>query len=482
MREVRLIAIVVAAASVAPAFQSIQPPRSPYDRRGLYHVTLHGRFLSPSGDAVEGVHVQLIAGEPQSLPLIDVVTGADGAFSMPDVSSIYPPYMAWFPPDAWLTGGVSVVGESGSSINIGVVHLQPASTIRVSVELVGGPPLAPNHSEPTIILAANNSQFGTRIVAECLGSEWLVRNISFTEGTWEVRFYSGSKVEEYTAAFHGQLGRRDQKFILRLLRDPLTSARHEPVPDTLGAVRLNQSELQGRMEVSETVAPVTNATTDFTMAGRVVGPNGAPIEGAIVSTSDRSIDPAMRQWVSTGREGDFVLVSHAGHCAGPFVSYGDSNDWNLFLSKPSLGNVPCEEWGLMPRKIVMPSPTRLSINVSGVDALKAHADWWHDSFGWQRLSSLHPWIPGRDLWDPWVRVAAEGYLPLVQGLNFPDEELSEKPPGELSMEFTFDPAVRRTLSVRARGAPLSGAIVDVESIVDLASDRRRLLDTYKGVR
>jgi hypothetical protein len=124
MQKLRLIAAAVLAASAATAFQEIQPAKSPYERRGLYHAIIRGRFVSPSGEPVGGVHVQLSAGKPRTLPLVDVVTGADGRFTMPEVNSIYPPYLSWFPPEGWLGGWLSAVGESVADLDVGTIQLQ----------------------------------------------------------------------------------------------------------------------------------------------------------------------------------------------------------------------------------------------------------------------------------------------------------------------------------------------------------------------
>jgi hypothetical protein len=463
MPKLRLVAIAITAVSLAPAFQVVHPPKSPYERRGLFHATVHGRVVSPSGEPVGGVHIQLEAGRPRSLPLADVVTGADGRFTLSDVSSIYPPYLSWFPPEEWLAGGISVVGESAAEMDVGVIQLRPATIIRVGVELVGGSPLAPGDREPTVILQ-HKSEFGPRIAAKRIGPEMVLRGISFDEGTWEVRLFTKRRMEEYTAPFHGQLGRRDQKFTLRLLRDSVTPR--------------GEYSLEGKMEVSESIVLAMAVTREFTVAGKVVGPDGTPIEGAIVSDFGLPIRWSMLQWVRTGPEGDFILRSRADH-AMPSISYGDSDYWNLFFSKPSLREIPDEEWLRTPHTIVMPEPSRLSIRVSGLDASKVRAAWWHDSFGWQRFSSLRPWVPARGLWHALIRVAADGYLPLTQKLEVPYFDPSKaEAPAELPLEFQFDPSVRRTLSVLGAGKPLAGAIVDVESIADLDSDQRRVLDTY----
>src|SRR5688572_30767653 len=118
MQKLSLVAIAVSAVSVASTFQVLQPPKSPYERRGLYHATIQGRVVSPSGEPVSGVHIQLNAGRPRSLPLADVVTRDDGRFTLSDVNSIYPPYLTWLPPEEWLAGGIAVVGENAAEIDV----------------------------------------------------------------------------------------------------------------------------------------------------------------------------------------------------------------------------------------------------------------------------------------------------------------------------------------------------------------------------
>ncbi|MES1261323.1 MAG: carboxypeptidase-like regulatory domain-containing protein [Acidobacteriota bacterium] len=462
MPKLRFVAIAITAVSLAPAFQIVHPTKSPYERRGLFHATIRGQIVSPSGEPVGGVHIQVKAGRPRSLPIADVVTGADGRFKLSNVNSIYPPYLSWFPPEDWLDGGISLAGESAAALDIGVIQLSPATVIRVAVELVGGSALASGNREPTVILQ-NKSDFGPRVLAGRFGSEMVLRGVSFDEGTWEVRLFTKRGMEEYAAPFHGQLGRRDQKFTLRLLRDTVTPGEYA---------------LAGKMEVSESIVPASAVTREFTVSGKVVGPDGSPIEGAIVSDFGLPPGRSMLQWVRSGPEGDFILRSRADH-AMPGISYGDSDYWNLFFSKPSLRDVPDEEWLRTPHTIVMPQPSRLSIRVSGLDASKVRAAWWHDSFGWQRFSSLRPWVPAGGLGNASIKVAADGYLPLTQKLEVPYFDSSKaEAPTELPLEFRFDPGVRRTLSVLGAGKPLGGATVDVESIVNLDSDQRRVLDTY----
>src|SRR5215467_2775212 len=37
--KLRLVAVAITTFSLAPAFQVVQPPKSPYERRGLFHAT-----------------------------------------------------------------------------------------------------------------------------------------------------------------------------------------------------------------------------------------------------------------------------------------------------------------------------------------------------------------------------------------------------------------------------------------------------------
>lgn len=463
MQTLSLVAIAFAAVSVAPAFQLVQPPKSPYERQGLHHATVRGRIVSPSGEPVGGVHIQLKAGLPRSLPLADVVTGADGRFTLSDVNSIYPPYLVWLPPEEWLQGWVSVAGENAAEVDVGAIQLRPATLVRVAVELVGGSPVEPDDRDPTIALVGEPGW--PRMVAEKIGSEQVIRGVSFENGTWEVHLYTKSRSEIYSAAFQLEHGRREQKFTLRLMRDTVKPA--------------SQYHSEGRMEVSVSTAPAATLTRNFKVEGRVVGPDGSPVEGALVSNFNVPPRGSIVEWVRTASDGGFSLKYSETHCMEPSVSYGDSDYWNLSFSKPSLRDISCEDWLQTPQTIVMPKPSRLSVRVSGLDTSKVHAAWWHDSFGWQRFSSLRPWIPGWGLWHALIRVDADGYLPLTQKLEVPAfDPFNAEAPAELPMAFHFDSSVRRTLSLRGAGKPLPSAIVDVESIVNLDSDKRRVLDTY----
>src|SRR4051812_34218490 len=105
--------------SIPAAAQKREPPKSALERRGLFHANIRGRFLTPEGAPVAGVHVQLPAGRPRSLPLMDVVTGDDGQFAFRDVNSEFVPTILWSPPEKWLGGALVFAGESGGNVNVG---------------------------------------------------------------------------------------------------------------------------------------------------------------------------------------------------------------------------------------------------------------------------------------------------------------------------------------------------------------------------
>jgi hypothetical protein len=159
------------------ALQVQVPSKSALERRGLHHANIRGRFISEAGEPVPRVHVQMNAGRPRALPLVDVVSDADGNFEVHDVNSEYMPDLRWYPPERWLSGARAILSESGDNIDAGTIALQPNTVIRVEVEVVGGPPIEDRDRRPNIILQGPN-QF-QRIVAESAGNLQVLRQITF---------------------------------------------------------------------------------------------------------------------------------------------------------------------------------------------------------------------------------------------------------------------------------------------------------------
>jgi hypothetical protein len=446
-------------------FQIAEPPKSALERRGLYHADIHGKFVSAAGDAVAGVHVQLNAGRVRSLPLADAVTGADGAFLLRNVNSAYMPDLRWYPPDGWMRGGAALLGESGTEIDAGTIRLQPDTVIRVSVEIVGGPPRGPRDREPTVVLQGKG-QLGPRIVGEKLGAFQILRQIPFEDGNWEISLFANNKSEYYRAPLHVQRGRRDEVFVLRLMRDTLKSQ--------------NQYSSEGKLEVSEMILPPVPAERDFMAAGRVLAPDGSVIEGAIVGVNDFALRRTSPRWVVSDGQGRFQLTYRGTSCAGPSVSHGDSDFW-FFPYDPGAAKVTCDEEWKDPRDLVMPTATRLAPRIEGLDSASVQLFWWHDSFGWQKFSSLHPWVSVGGFGETQVKAEAEGFLPLVRSVDHPslDRTKKEQPPAETPVAFLFDRGLQRELLVLANGKALFGATVDLELIEDLEKDQRRSLKTYK---
>ena len=169
-----LVAATILAPFPASAFQVTESHKTALERRGLHHSSIQGQFVSPEGKPVSGIRVQINAGHLRALPLDSVVTGADGRFIFRDVNSPYLPDLRWYPPEQWQKGVAPISGESGENIEMGAIHLQPDTVVRVMTELVGGSPLAPEDRPPTIVLQGN-AEFGPRIVAEQIGTELVLR-------------------------------------------------------------------------------------------------------------------------------------------------------------------------------------------------------------------------------------------------------------------------------------------------------------------
>jgi len=462
----RVFLTVLAAVSSFPllGFQASLPSRSALERRGLHHATIRGRFLSPGGEPIQGVRVQMNAGGVRALPLVDALSGADGGFEFRDLNSPYMPDLRWYPPEEWLRGGMPLSAESGSDYDTGAIRLQPNTIIRIAVEIVGGSPLSDRQLAPTVIFQGPN-QFTQRIVAEPAGAYRLLREISFDEGTLEVSLFANRRSEKFSAPFHVQRGRRDQLLTLRLLRDTVKQE--------------DQYTWSGRMEMTELLAPPDRAEKDFTATGNVLGPDGSPVAGAFVNVKGLPFERKVARWTVTDGQGNFHLRYRAESCMEPGVSYGHSDYW--IISEALQNREPCESRWQKPRNIVVPVASRLDVKITGVGARTARTFWWHDSFGWQPFASLQPWISLTGFGEVTVKAEAEGFLPLIQTPELPRVNWvkNEKPPAAIPVTFQFDNDGQRELVVRGNRMPVSGAAVDVEWIEHLDSDRRWLAGTYR---
>ena len=466
MRKRLCFAAMLLFAIAAFASQAVEPSRTPYERRGLYHATIRGRFLSHTGESVAGVHVQLNAGGPRALPLVDVETGPDGRFTMLDVNSIYPPYLTWFPPEEWLRGSTAIDGESGGEIDLGEVRLRQDSIVRIAIELVGGTPLKLQGADSSVSLETDG-EFPQRVFAEGEGSEFALRQVPFDDGQLKVTLYTEPRTEIFSVPFHVQRGRRDRIIRCRLLRDT--------------AKPMSPYHSEGRMEISESRVLPTPVEREFRATGSIQAPDGSPVAGAFVNVNDIAFGEVMPQWVLTGAQGEYDFRIRSRECPVPVVSYGDTDYWYIYQIQQDGREIPCEDLLRNPREAVMPFSARLTIRVQGVDPSRMSVSWWHDSFGWQRFASIQPWLPTAGLRDERIKVEAEGYLPLTQKLKLPYLGGSEGPPPapQVDVKATFDGTVRRRLVVRGDGKPLAAATVDLEAIEDLASDRRQFLATYR---
>ena len=437
--------------------QTKEPPKTALERRGLYHTTIEGRFLSPDGTPVPGVHVQLSAGSVRDLPVGDAITGPDGRFLMRDVNSSYMPDLRWYPQEQWLRGGIPIAGESGSNVNVGTIQLQPDTVVRVVVEIIGGPPRDKGELAPSVTLQGR-LESDPRVSYQSSGAYRVLRQITFDEGTWKVTFYSKGRLEHYEAPVRLERGRRDQLFRLKLLRDTLK------VVDRYSA--------SGTLQVELETLP-SSIEREFRARGRVLASDGSPLSGAIVSIHSFPWTETMPQWTVSTEDGGFDLKYQALSCGEPIITYGGN-----YARRASLdSHEECESRWSRPQDVVIAETTHLAVQVEGVDVASVRASWWHGSLGWTAFSSLRPLISSENYPPLLVKVDAPGLLPLVlaRELQSPAKKLT----AEVPLRFRYDTSTQRLLAVRANGQPLSNAIVDVEKVSDLTKNSRIQLASYR---
>ena len=466
MRRVFLSSGLIGAFICVPAIGQVsEPPKLALERPGLFHANIQGRFVNPAGEPIAGVHVQLNAGRIRAFPLVDVVTGEDGRFIISDVNSSYMPDLRWHPPEQWLKGGMALAAESGESIDVGTIRLQPDTVIRVAVELVGGPPPEPRDREPSIVLQGKG-QYGPRIVAENIGSYRVLRQIPFDEGEWDISLFTKGRAEHFHAPFHAQRGKRDQVLTIKLLRDTVKTQ--------------NQYSAEGEMEIHEALLPLAALDREFRASGRLLAPDGNPIEGAFIGLNDFFLRRSSPQWTTSGADGHFDLKFRASVCNEPSVSYGDGDF--VRIENQNIKE-PCDDKWKKPRDLVIAQATRLVFKIEGADPSAVRAYWWHDSFAWQSFGSLQPWISLGGFRDMVVKVEAPGLLPLVKSIELPRlirvDGKEQNPPAEVPVSFQFSRGTERRLSVRGGGIPLQGAIVDLEWVENLDKNSRRQVATYR---
>ena len=247
-------------------------------------------------------------------------------------------------------------------------------------------------------------------------------------------------------------------------------------------LRLHRENLQkgaygseGMLEVIEGTRPPMTLERDFRADGRVLAPDGSGVAGAIVAINDFPFRELAPVWTFSDDHGVFHLSYRAAKCFDPFISYGQSGFFSHSWSK---NDDPCETRWKNARDIVMPSASHLILKPIGVDPLSVKAYWWDESFGWRAFSSLHPWVCLSGYERLLVKLESAGFLPVIQDLQLPRVfDKNDKLPVEVSEEFHFERASPIELVLRGGGKPISGAVVDIDWIEDLAKDTHRALTT-----
>ncbi len=441
------------------AFQTYFPPQSGLARPGMHHAHATGRFVTSTGEPVAGVIVQVYAGRMISPPVASTESGADGRFVLSDIHTRYQPELRYFPPEEWLAGRLALTAESGAGEDLGDIRLESDAVLRTSVELVGGPPLDPK-TDP-LVLVARGGQLGERLVAKKANGYKVFRQIPWDEAQIQVEIFTGGRGERYTAPIHLQRGQRDRLLKLRVLRDTLAHT--------------NSYEAIGKLEIEEGRLPPFRQEKLFHTEGRLLAPDGSAISDALISPVPDWGLPAPHLFFSPDADGRFRLDYRADKCRSIWLLHTERG---LPLQR-NADSTPIEDCQ-QPRDWAIENVTRLPIQIAGIDARQARAYWWNDSLGWHAFSSLHPWMNLSGYEDVSVKIEADGYLPLYRQVKLPRVDAKEKTlPTLPPLAVSFTDSGRRELRVTGHGKPLAGALVDVELITDLASNRRRLLKTYR---
>ncbi len=450
----------IAALAVTCAAQQL-PPKLAQERPGLRRANVSGQMLSPSGRSAPGVLVQLIAWGRENMPSYQTTTGDDGRFTLPHVETYAPAAIVWFKPGEWSPGSTAVPDHGSDDIDLGPLQLQPDTIFRVTFELVGGSPLGPDAFGPSVKLVGP-SDLDPHAIGETIWGEQILRPGSLERGTWEVRLDTVGASETYRAPFTGTGGRRNRQFTFRLLRDTVR--------------RVNEWTREGRMVVIESEAAPLRVLREYTLAGKVIAPDGSPVAGALISEWGIPLSNRPLHWTWTAANGEFHLPITDTNCYPPSVAFGSADFLpdSFFAATPA----PCERLPVRPSEIRLLSSMQLLLQVTGLAPIAVSASWWHAGFGWRPFATLTPTIPGRLLGPLTVRLTAPGYLPLARELNLPFPQPDAAPPAQWPVGFTFDANSRRTLTVRSGGQPVRGARVELEAIVDLRTEQRQFLESY----
>ena len=420
------------------------PPKAALERLGLHQATIRGRFVAPDGAPVPDVIVQLKGGRRFSLPYASTRSDADGRFVLADVDCPYFPELRWFPPQH-LSGYRAVGTQSGEDSDFGNMVLQPDTVIRVQMEMVGGLPLAPNSAYLSLRSA---EQDGPRAEAAAVGQgQWLVRQITFTEGNWQVSLYPpGGPWQQFTARASIRRGSRDQVVRLRVLRD------------------------EGRMEVAESTASPAAVSREVVIRGRTLTVSGRPRAGLVAYIAPSAFFGPFH-WSVTDAAGGYLLRTTLDACS----VFGQYAGWAAWIVNWSCADLPKE-----PFEERMNFGAPLLLVPRGVEPSAVRASWWHNSLQWLPTGTLEPSVVIDTLEPLRIRMEADGYLPVVKILSSPSWVPGRDPTPTLSpVEFPFDEEATRELVIEGGGDPHPGAVVDVDQITDLAKDQRQALQSYR---
>ncbi len=240
------------------AFQTVQSPRSPYERRWSAEAAIRGRFLSPDGAPVAGVLVQA-----QDVSAVSDATGRFILTQLPKSTT----GLLFEPPEPWMRGEVAAEVVTGATTDVGDVTLQSGATIHVEVIATPNARLAFDPRQLQLSLSSLPAFYpGLRATFSGVRPGDHTLYVSAGEGPLVIRELL------YTATIQVRPGVSNQHFRIRLL----------------GPAFPRRSNIQN-VEVTTFEGPELTPAPERFVNLRVLAPDGQPLSGALSQWQEKQI-------------------------------------------------------------------------------------------------------------------------------------------------------------------------------------------------
>jgi hypothetical protein len=417
---------------------------------------VNGRFVDAKGQPVAGVRVTVGENSWRSTAVQEQITGEDGRFTLNDVSVAHRYDLTWFPPQRWKLGRLPLRAGIGEEVQAGDIRLEQSTTVRAAVAFTGGS--QPERDRVTVVLVRDNMQ--PRIVGERQGSFFVFRDVPFEEARIEVSTYQGQS-ESYKAPVRIARGSHDQVFYVRAKRETVKQK--------------NEWEREGELEVHSVFIPMESTEREFRAKGRIVGPDGEPVPGALANLGGGLFSWEPMRSIATGPSGEFEFRYRAASCRNVVATvhaadsfFGDA--WSID-GIDQKAKSSCEQVWSEPRTFRLTKARRVDFSIDGVAAESPWtASWLHPHAGWIALGGLRAWAPETRYGEAIYKLDAPGRMPLV-GAVVHDGDTVRMP------SLHSAPGTRK-LVVTAGGKALSNAKADLELIRSITSSQRIAIATY----